>query len=141
MDIKMFEKINDFLNKQPNLDAVYLFGSGARGTMREKSDIDLAILFSTEAGNKLSRFEQLLDMSIALESEIRRHVDMVDIREVPLVLQHQILKYGKCIIEHNSRSRVLFEVDSRRRYFDMKRVYDVRNRALLAGLKEVNIDG
>lgn len=132
----MLKKSTDFLNKQPNIDAVYLFGSGARGNMREKSDIDLALLFSTEAGNKLSRFDQLLTIAIDLESITGRHVDVVDIREVPLVLQHQILKHGKCMIENNSRSRISFEVDSRRRYFDMRRIYDTRNRALLARLKE-----
>jgi len=133
---ELIEKIIAFFNEQTNIDAVYLFGSGAKGNMRKKSDIDLAVLFNDEAGNKLSRFDRLLTIAIDLESITGRHVDVVDIREVPLVLQHQILKHGKCIIENNSKKRVSFEVDSRRRYFDMKRIYDVRNRALLAGLKE-----
>jgi len=135
MNTTLLNKSTAFLNKQPNLDAVYLFGSGAKGNMREKSDIDFAVLFSTEAGNKLSRFDQLLTIAIDLEAITGRHADVVDIREVPLVLQHQILKHGKCIIENNSKSRVSFEVESRRRYFDMKRIYDTRNRALFARLK------
>lgn len=125
-----------FLKEQPDIDAVYLFGSGARGNMREKSDIDLAILFGEGAGNKPSRFDRLLTDAMELESKTKRHVDMVDIREIPLALQHQILKSGKCILENNRKNRILFEMDSRRKYFDMKRVYDKRNQALLAGLKE-----
>lgn len=141
MGKEMLTNSINYLKNQPNIDAVYLFGSGARGNMREKSDIDLAILFGNEAGGKLSRFDQILTIIIDLESINKRHVDVVDIREVPLVLQHQILKHGKCIIENNVRNRVSFEVDSRRRYFDMKRIYDVRNRAILAQLKEAGIDG
>lgn len=136
MDEGLLNKIIEYLNKKPNIDAVYLFGSGAKGNMREKSDVDLAVLFSSGAGNKLARFDQLLTIAMEIESITGRHVDVVDIREVPLALQHQVLKHGKCIIEKNSRNRVLFEVDSRRRYFDMKRVYDIRNRALFASLKE-----
>ena len=136
MDEGLLNTVIDYLDKKPDIDAVYLFGSGARGNMREKSDIDLAVLFSAGAGNKLARFDLLLTMAMDLEAKTRRHVDVVDIREVPLVLQHQVLKHGKCVIEKNSRNRILFEVDSRRRYFDMKRVYDARNRALLASLKE-----
>lgn len=141
MDPGILNDSIQYLKNQPHIDAVYLFGSGARGNMREKSDIDLAILFGSEAGSKISRFDQILTIIIDLELINKRHVDVVDIREVPLVLQHQILKHGKCIIENNVRNRVSFEVDSRRRYFDMKRIYDVRNRALLAQLKGVGIDG
>lgn len=133
----MLDKVTGFLNKQLNIDAVYLFGSAAKGNMRLNSDIDLAVLFGPGAGNKLSRFNQLMTIAMDLESITGRHVDVVDIREVPLVLQHQILKHGKCIIENNSASRIFFEVDSRRRYFDMKRIYQPRTQALLAGLKEV----
>lgn len=78
MDTEIFNNSTTLLNKQPNIDAVYLFGSGARGNMREKSDIDLAMLFSIEAGNKLSRFDQLLAIAIDLESITGRHVDVAE---------------------------------------------------------------
>ncbi|MCL6639677.1 MAG: nucleotidyltransferase domain-containing protein [Firmicutes bacterium] len=136
MDPAMLNGIIEYFNRETGIDAVYLFGSGAKGTMREKSDIDLAVLFNPAAGNKLSRFDRLLAMAGDLESMSGRHVDVVDIREVPPVLQHQILKHGRCIVEKDGKSRISFEVDSRRRYFDMKRVYYARNRAILALLKE-----
>lgn len=60
------ELIARYLEKQDDIVAAYLFGSQARGTQRDKSDIDVAVLFSSE-GDKLARFDRRLEIIIALE--------------------------------------------------------------------------
>ncbi|MGQ9557658.1 MAG: type VII toxin-antitoxin system MntA family adenylyltransferase antitoxin [Desulfurispora sp.] len=131
MPERLMEQIKAYFKASPGIDAVYLFGSAARGEWRAKSDVDLAVLFDSRAGGKLARFDRLLTMALELESLLGRRVDLVDMREIPSVLQHQVLKCGRCIVENNPQSRVQFEVAARRHYFDMQRIYERRNRVLM----------
>lgn len=55
LPINIMRQIETFA-KECFLDRVILFGSGARGTNRERSDIDLAV-----SGGNQSRFEELLE--------------------------------------------------------------------------------
>lgn len=54
--------------------ALYLFGSFARGDMREDSDIDLA--FEVEPDIKFSLFDQA-SLQAMLEARLGRHVDFL----------------------------------------------------------------
>jgi hypothetical protein len=131
-------KIMNHLQPLTDIAAVYLFGSIAKGNPRAGSDIDIAILFKDENKNKIDRFERRLDLEIELEKEIGIPVDIVDIETAQPVLQHQIRKHGKLILEKDHSYRVRFEVASRRRYFDMLRVYRRRNAILLKNLGAKN---
>ncbi|WP_407457804.1 nucleotidyltransferase domain-containing protein [Fibrobacter sp.] len=55
LPINIIHQIETFA-KECFLDRVILFGSRARGTNRERSDIDLAV-----SGGNLARFEELLE--------------------------------------------------------------------------------
>ena len=69
---------------------IYLFGSRARGTHNERSDIDIAI----DAGRLLTMSErgQLNNMIDALN--IVQEVDIVDFNNVPEALKNNILREG-----------------------------------------------
>lgn len=135
MPERLLEQIKAYFKARPDIDAVYLFGSAARGELRSKSDVDLAVLFGSRAGGKLARFDRLLTMALELEPLLGRQVDLVDMREIPPVLQHQVLKRGCCIVENNFQGRVQFEVAARRQYFDMQRIYERRNRVFMQFLR------
>jgi len=122
------------LEEQPDLAAAYLFGSFARKRAGRHSDVDIAVLFTTPDGDKLARFERRLDLEMALEKIARRPVQVVDLEGASLLLQRQVRKYGILLLEKDHRRRVDFEVSSRRRYFDMQRVYRLRNAAILKSL-------
>ena len=82
------EKINDVLGFLPRLDEAIIYGSRAKGTFREGSDIDIALkgtlshqdLFMLE--NKLEdlmlpyTFDLSIYANIANE-ELRQHIDRV----------------------------------------------------------------
>ncbi len=59
---------------QSGISALYLFGSFARGDMREDSDIDLA--FEVEPGSKFDLFDQA-GLQVMLEERLGRHVDFL----------------------------------------------------------------
>ncbi|MCG0278346.1 MAG: nucleotidyltransferase domain-containing protein [Thermanaeromonas sp.] len=114
------EKVVMYLQQCPDVAAAYLFGSYARGTERQGSDIDIAVLFYN-LKDKLVRFDRRLEMIMDLEGiVVGRKVDVVDIEEAPLLLQHYILKEGILLVDKEPRYRISFEVKSRRSYFDLR---------------------
>lgn len=81
-------------------------------------------------GDKLAHFEKRLELEITLESLIGRPVHVVDLELAPLFLYHQVLKTGRLIVDKDPARRITSEVAARRRYFDMRRVYDRRSEAV-----------
>ncbi|MEW6276954.1 MAG: nucleotidyltransferase domain-containing protein [Bacillota bacterium] len=125
-----------YLDRQPDVAAAYLFGSYACGRATSGSDVDLAVLFNLPERDGFARFERRLELEIALEEIARRPVQVIDLETAPLLLQRQVRKHGKLILEKDRRRRVNFEVCSRRAYFDLQRVYRLRNAAILKALGE-----
>ncbi|HHW39705.1 MAG TPA: nucleotidyltransferase domain-containing protein [Syntrophomonadaceae bacterium] len=124
----------DYLERQPDIAAAYLFGSLVLGTFRPGSDVDVAILYTPDAGNKFDRFERRLYHEIALEEILHRPVQVIDLEQAPHPLQYQIRKYGRLVVEKDKKRRVDFEVRSRRMYFDMQRFYRLHKAALFKRL-------
>jgi len=70
--------------------AVYLFGSHARGEVRDASDIDIAILPRSDLP---SAFFGELAATIE-ESTIPYDVDIVDLREVSPAFREEVIRTG-----------------------------------------------
>lgn len=69
----VIEDLRKVFRKHSNIDEVIIFGSRAKGTYSEGSDIDLAL-----KGNNIS-FNQLMDIHIQIEDlELLYKVDLVD---------------------------------------------------------------
>jgi predicted nucleotidyltransferase len=69
---------------------VYLFGSQATGRARLHSDIDIAILpLQPIPSLTLFKIRETLE-----ESEVVRHVDVVDLSETDEAFQHRVEKEG-----------------------------------------------
>lgn len=90
------EVINDIcevFNKHANIQKVLIFGSRAKGSYSEGSDIDLAAV-----GDDIS-FNQLMDINIQIEDlELLYKVDVVDYKK----------KIGTPIGDHIDRVGLLF---------------------------------
>lgn len=100
------------------VDAAYLFGSRARGTAREGSDVDVGILFSPQ----VIRAWPLPELSIqaALESRSPLTFDVVSIADAPVDLVHRILRDGRLVYDGSRRRRIVFEVRARNEFFDIE---------------------
>ena len=75
-----------FLKEKLNLKLIYLFGSFARGEGRVDSDIDLAI-YSDEKINAYDLFITANELSF----EIKKDIQIVDLKEVDTVFASQIV--------------------------------------------------
>jgi predicted nucleotidyltransferase len=98
--------------------AVYLFGSRARGTARDDSDVDLGVLVRGEPAATLDGMG--MDLLVDLERALRLPVDLVVLNRAPTDLVHRVLRDGRLLLERDRSARIRFEVKARNAYFDMQ---------------------
>jgi predicted nucleotidyltransferase len=82
--------ITAVLKYYPDVQAVYLFGSYGTDEAWADSDVDIALLLpydkSPKAGSLL-----MSDLRFELEKLLRKDVDLINLRQVPTVLQKEIV--------------------------------------------------
>jgi len=66
------EKAQDY-----ELEMVFVYGSWARGTPRQDSDLDIAILFSTKNLSDQLSFPYITDLSLSLSQELALEVNII----------------------------------------------------------------
>jgi uncharacterized protein len=96
----------------PELVAIWVFGSVARGMAGPESDIDLALLAPAPVA------AQDIDQIRSRLSEVLSHagVDLIDLRGAPLPLSIEVLKEGKQIFCSDSAAAAAWEVVLMARY-------------------------
>jgi uncharacterized protein len=110
--------LRDFFNRHSQgICCVYLFGSRARGEPHPGSDTDVALLYLHDPPPGLRSLA--LDLADDLQQVLRAPVDLVVLNRAPPDLIHRVLRDGILVCEYNRAARVRFEVDARRRYFDL----------------------
>jgi uncharacterized protein len=86
----MLNQLTYLFAQQPNIQLALVFGSGARGTLKPESDVDVAVL----AKQALSAIEKhALIEQIALSTG--RAVDLIDLTTVGQPLLGQIVRDAK----------------------------------------------
>ena len=97
---------------------VYLYGSVARGTAGERSDVDVAVLYGRPPPRTL---EQL---PLRVEEEIEKLLGMpaqvVVLDGAPPDLIHRVLRDGKLLLDRDPSARIRFEVKARNEFFDLE---------------------
>jgi predicted nucleotidyltransferase len=115
----MFQISSDLLAKGvasfPEVVAVYLFGSVARGEKTPESDVDLAILLDRQIG-----LPRLLEIMGALMEVAGDKVDVSILNELPLPLQFRVVRDGRLLYVRNDRVRTAFETRVVEEYLDFK---------------------
>ena len=92
------------LREIPDLLVAYRFGSTVTGATHAGSDVDLAVL----APRPLEG-ERRFEIAGKLEAELRRGVDLVDLRAAPTVLRMQVMTTGTVIVVQDEKARTEFE--------------------------------
>jgi uncharacterized protein len=98
--------------------AVYLFGSVARGTAGERSDVDVGVLLARDPPATLEGL--LLRLEASLERTVEAPVQLVVLNTAPPDLVHRILRDGRLVVERDRAARIRFEVHARNCYFDLQ---------------------
>ncbi|MEX2611110.1 MAG: nucleotidyltransferase domain-containing protein [Gemmatimonadota bacterium] len=101
----------------PDLAAVYAYGSRARGSAHEGSDLDLALLLHPGA-RPGPLFAETLAVRLEECLDSRMEVDAHLVDHLPLPVLGRVVTEGVLVFERNASLRVEFEVATRRLYFD-----------------------
>jgi len=120
MDVARVEAgLRSFFAENPgDAVAVYLYGSVARGTAREGSDVDVGLLLENDPPRTLKGLH--LDVEADLESLLGVPVQLVVLNRAPPDLVHRVLRDGKLVFERDRSLRIRFEVRSRNEFFDLQ---------------------
>jgi len=118
------------------VDAVYVYGSVARGTATLLNDVDVALLLECS----LSPYDRL-QLELTIQGDIATtcgfpSVDVRAINDAPLTVQGRIVQQGILIYDRDHGHRVRFEVVTRKRYFDFAPVARRLREAFLKHVQE-----
>lgn len=104
--LKENEIIQAVLRHYPEVQAIYLFGGYGTPEERTESDLDLALLLPTEQATTTGSLART-DLRFELETSLGREADLINLRRVNTVFQHEIIQEGRIIFRANE-----FDVDT-----------------------------
>lgn len=127
LDEELLGTVTELLRSSEAVQLAYLFGSQAEGKTSALSDIDIAVLFNSDADDDAHRrlFSKLAGVLNTYE------IDLVDLGGAPPLLQHHVISHGRLLLERDHAVKVRFERDAMLRYFDTAPLRE----ALTVGLK------
>ena len=109
-----FESIKKRLIDDFECEAIILFGSFARGTQNEKSDIDIAF----KSKRKISK-KEIFEEKILLEDISKRDIDLVSLDEINDDFRYEILMNGKELYCEDKTKFDLYKIYMFREYIDL----------------------
>lgn len=111
----------------PEVVAVYLFGSAARGTRGKRSDVDIAVLTRARETSQ-RRFRSLVEyVQAACDALGTDNVDVVLLHRAPIALRHEVFREGKPLLVRDPEALTRFRLESSRKYLDtipLRRTYE-----------------
>ncbi|MGH7573497.1 MAG: type VII toxin-antitoxin system MntA family adenylyltransferase antitoxin, partial [Gemmatimonadota bacterium] len=118
LDPLILEAIARTVSSRPEIAAVYVYGSAARGEATPLSDVDLALLFVEDQSERERR-----ELLAQITGDLARHgagprLDVRDFEDLPLTVQGRVLAEGALVQSNDDVRRVRFETLVRMQYFD-----------------------
>lgn len=109
------EQLRSFFEDRPNCDLVYLFGSTSEGSVRDGSDLDLAILFD-EKPDIMELAGLRADLQTLLHFE---EIDIAVLNDASPILRFEALQ-GKRIYSRDRGQEAIFASLTAREYEDAR---------------------
>lgn len=119
---QFIEQIKVAVEKEPEIIAVYVFGSAVKGDMGAESDLDVALVVKHKNSTSEDQLYHLI-RNVHFPQEL--DLSVVDLHSSPLFL-YQIISSGKRIYACNELEANNFESQVLSRYYDtahMRSIY------------------
>jgi predicted nucleotidyltransferase len=124
------ENIKNYLYLREEIITAYLFGSYASNRGGPMSDIDIAVLLSSNVNSKDYSFLKLKIITDLIELLSFNNIDVVILNIAPPLLLHEVIKKGILLFSRNEKERLEFIVKSTMRYLDTIHLRKVQDRVL-----------
>lgn len=130
--------ILEHFRRQPDVVAVYAFGSTVRGTATAASDLDLAVVLDSTVPERCyaSRLEKL---RTSLDHVGPREVDLILMNEASSFMKHHVLQRGELIYERSGRQGRRFEAAALTEFFDYEPLYARMMKSFTAAIRRGEI--
>jgi len=92
--------VKTVLRFYPDVEAVYLFGSHGTEHQRRESDVDVALLFPPPTAKTITNLA-ISQCGQALGDILKKSVDIINLRAMNIVFQHEIIQEGKIIYKRS----------------------------------------
>ena len=109
--------LRNVLAEDPRISYALVFGSSARGTAHESSDLDIAV--GLDARIRLGALD-LGDLIHRLERASGRSVDLVVVDEAPPAVAYRIFRDGQVIVDKDHRALVEHKTRAILEYLDFR---------------------
>jgi predicted nucleotidyltransferase len=122
------------VSNDPDILALYAFGSLAKGALKPLSDLDFAILLSDRLDYK-QRFEKHLDLIGLFNSHFHTDdIDLVLLNEAPPRFSFHITGTGTVLVCSDRSALVDFIEKTRKLYLDFRYFREVFDKEFLRGI-------
>ena len=119
MKRKIVDRVVEDLKKYPEVVAIVLYGSYAKGKEKPLSDIDIAVILK----------DQNLEAEVSSFSS--NILDVVPFHRLPLYIQFEVLKYGKVLFSRDREYFMDVKKKTLRDYLEMSYLYKRMSRRIL----------
>jgi uncharacterized protein len=123
-------------SSDPDLAAIYLFGSRAGGRGGRRSDVDLAVVLREELDADARWRKRLALLSDACQRLGTDAVDLIILEDAPAPLGHRVLKGGRLLRDALPKRRAQVAEHILKRYLDEAYLRQVLDAGLAARLRE-----
>ncbi|KGG79483.1 DNA polymerase beta [Caloranaerobacter azorensis H53214] len=136
--MNILEEIKKVLFSKGNIVFAYVFGSCARNTMTENSDIDIAIYLK----DKEISIDDYLSLKVELEDKIKKEIDLVILNEAQPLVKHEVFIEGIRLFSRDETLESNFKVHTVFEYEDTKKLREKFYNSMIENLrKEVKDNG
>ena len=129
MIAEIMKKLEAFFEKREEVQFAIIFGSLAKGTVNKLSDVDIAVMVAPQFEDT-TPYGYHATLTADLMQELKRNdVDVTMLDKAPILLKHQVLRYGKFIHIRDMQARIQFQIDTLNQYEDFKELNRVHEEA------------
>lgn len=128
------DAVRSVLADVPEVVAGWLFGSRARGTARDDSDLDVAILYRDPDSRANDRVAVQIAAALARATGIER-IDVVDLAAQGPIFAHRVLCEATMVHESDRARRIDFVTETMSQAFDFMPTYRIATQGKAASLR------
>ena len=129
------QTVTEYFSKQPEVIAVYLFGSYAKNRSRLDSDVDLAILFASKIKPELF-YNLEMKYFQELSRKIPKNFDVVNLNRAGELLDYEVFRLGFLIYQRDPVKRLEYQTRRICGYLDFSPLMFRMRKGMMKKLRE-----